>query len=219
MVGNLPEGVSYLWWGVRELFLFLTTIFPGCPCSVAGLEFFPIGQRCSHDDYAVVLWDTRVGTCPDIWNQENPASTVASPQLKFRVWIWKALILGLRSRSDSLGGADPRAQGRLPRLAGSTGLLGCGPFATATTTGHCRGAGMVGEGSSRQPNHFAPRLPGRAHCSPRRQRWPAGRSNPGTPTRGCTRRPAAGLHSPAPRRDAPPAPGADSEFSPPWLHN
>lgn len=114
-------------------------------------------------------------------------------------------MLQLRSRSDSLGGADPRAQGRLPRLAGSNGLLDRGPLQTATIARHSpdrRCAGLVGEGGSRPQSHSAPQLLGRAHCSPQRQWWPAGRSNPGSPTRGCTRRPAAGLYSPAPRRVA-----------------
>lgn len=182
-------------------------------CFGAAWEFFPICWKCSHGDYAVVLWETEVGSSPDVWNQENASSTVARPQIKFLVWTGKALTLDHR---DVLTRSGCWPQGTRPAAS---------PLGSATTAGRSRGRRRGGPLGALCTAAFGARRAaqpragfGRAHCSrgaEPRSRGAAG-GDPAPPPAFAPGGPAARPRSP-PRRA--PAPLADSEFSPPWLHN
>lgn len=80
--------------------VFAFSLLKHCFPRLAGLEYSPIVKDVHMVIYASssVLWVARVGSTPDTWNHGNLASTVARPQIKFQVWVWKAQTLGLRSK-------------------------------------------------------------------------------------------------------------------------
>lgn len=173
-------------------------------------------EICSYGDFAVLLWDTWVGSSPNTWNQGNPATTVSRPQTKFQVWIWKALTLELRSRTKSRA-ADLRAQGRL-RAAWEEDLAS---LAAARPGGHLGGAQPGPPWAGAAPGGRAA-LPRGSRDAPIVLRTPSGGppagAIPASPTAAAPEGPAA-RPSPCSPQGRAPAPPADSEFSPPWLHN
>lgn len=201
---------------------FLTTVFTGYPCLVAGLEFFPICQRCSYWWLCLPLLSSEIleSAAAQIFGIRK-IQTLRSPSLKkikdlkgSNSQAWEEVWLP--------GGADLWAKGQLPRL----GRKRWPPLLPRLTrAGHNRGAhpgtplakGWWGKAA---PGHHTtlPRLPIVFRGA---EQWSTDRSDPRSPTHGYTRRPEAGFHSPAPRRvsSLTPAPPANSEISPPWLHN
>lgn len=137
-----------------------------------------------------IFSDTGVGSSPDIWNQGNPVSTVAHPQIRFQIWIRKVPNSCAWEQVWLPGGADPRAQGRLLRMAGSAGRL------AAAHPGQPPGMPLA-QGPAPAAAPLCPQRPGRAHCSLR--------------CRAAACSWALLWNTPAPE--------ADREFSPPWLHN
>lgn len=188
--GNLQEDVLIYRWGVREFFVLfpLTTIFKGCPCFVAGLECCP---RCSQGDYAILLWDTPVGSRQ--WNQgksslcgRGAASQVSGVGLQ---GLTLRLGVGLTPRWGWPRGARPAASVQAGSAAsvqaGSAGLPGRGPSGQLPPGAQPRPPRAQGAGTAR-PSRGAPIV---LRGAERRPGSPAARGDPGSPSRGRAGRP------------------------------